>query len=141
MIGYFFIVSRGEFGNEFSKYIRSFRNLFKDKINNTIYSKDVDLLLIEYKIEGEFITYPKKEFRFKSYRLKEKSAAVEVGVRKEFFDWSAGKKKEFIISSTITSIILAEKVFIKKGLDVTGIPDLLHDLQICIEAYRKIEIN
>ena len=141
MVGFFIKVSTGESGDVFRKYVWSFRKLIKENININKYSDDVDLLLIEFTMEGKFVKYPKKDIRFISYRVKEKSAAVAVGVRKEFIEWTDHEKKQFIIASTLDSIELAKNAFIKKGLDIRGIPRLLVDLKECIDKYQNMKIE
>jgi hypothetical protein len=141
MIDYFIKVSTGESGDIFRKYVWSFRKLINEYINITKYSDDVDLLLIEFSMEGKFIEYPKKEIRFRSYRLKEKSAAVTVGVRKEFIEWTDNEKKQFIITSTLNSIELARNALRKKGLDISGFPRLLVDLNDCFDKNTEMKIQ
>ncbi len=141
MLGYFIKASKAESGEVFAKYVWAFRNLFYKKIEITKYSEDLNLLLIEYTVEGKFIDYPKKDFRYISYRVKEKSSAIEVGVKKEFIDWSDKEKKDFIISTTIKSIDIVEHKLIKKGLDVDGFLLLLVDLNDCIEEYKSLKIE
>ena len=139
MIG-FFIKSSREEGEVFSKYVWAFRNLFKSKIDSTLYSNDIDLFLIMYEYESKFVEYPAKDFGNVSHRPKEKSASMVVGVKKEFANLSDSGKKEFVISSTFKALEIFEIKAKKKGLDMSRIPKLILDLTECAEIYRKMNV-
>jgi len=141
MIGYFVQAGDKIVGDSFIQYLWPFRDLFEKKIKITKYSQDLDLIIIAYIIEGEFLRFPQKDIKFKGHNKIEKVMSVEVGVHNNFSELSEDSKREFIVASSIRSVEIVQQVLIRKKLDSERFPELLLDLQLCINQYRSLKIS
>jgi hypothetical protein len=141
MIGYF--VKAGDFRADkaFHPYKSNFNKLLKERIGNKIYGESLKLVLIEYHLEGEFLSVPEEIYHLKSYRKKERSVAVVVYVRKEFNGLSDLEKKNFIINTTLDTIFLVKDSMAHKGITDINFPMLIKDIQECAKEYVNLQIS
>ncbi len=140
MVGYFIFGSADECFKLFGKYINEMSNQKKIVIGEKQYSNEVKLILIQYIVEGRFTPFPKKEYRYLSYRPKENAAAIEVGVSKNFLDFNDEERKNFIITSTMTSLEVTRQKLQKKNIEIDKYDLLLEDLNIAFNRFKNAQV-
>jgi hypothetical protein len=138
MIGYFVMVGDIRVGNVFNPYYVAFNKLVKRNINPKTYGIGLELILIEYHLEGEFLALPEEKYRLKSYRKNERSIAVAVGVSLEFGKMSDIEKRKFIVDTTIVAVRLAQEKMDKLGFVEIDFPQLFADIDKCAIEYMGL---
>jgi hypothetical protein len=73
MIGYFTKAGDPEVEAIFGPYRQSFRRLLKNKLEGRKYGDGLNLILIQYHLEGRFLQTTPQMFKVLSYRKKEQS--------------------------------------------------------------------
>jgi hypothetical protein len=135
MIGYFVKSGDIDIGHLFSPYCFSFSDLIKEKITGKNYSKDLNLILIEYHLEGRFLELPSEKYKVKSYSTKDLAVAVVIGVPNLFSTWSDSEKKFLIVNTTLEAINLVKnKLSKRRNFDLEGMDRLYTD----IKEYSKV---
>ncbi|MGZ3821556.1 MAG: hypothetical protein ACXVB6_13245 [Mucilaginibacter sp.] len=110
--------------------------LIKNKLKGN-YGNDLELLLIQYYVEGRFSSYLPISPKVSNYMKKSKDIAVAIGVPKILFhDRSEFERREFIVDTTIQAIKLVENRLSKRKLDI-DFEELLKDLQTIEKEYLR----
>ena len=139
MIGYYLNSGDQEGSDMFSPYVWSkhgLDTLMEKKLSND-YGKDMDLLLIQYYIEGRFSNYLPVPPKLGNYMKKSKDITVAVGVtRKLFHDRNEFERREFIVDSTLGAIKLVKERLVKKKLDI-NFDKLLQDIKEISQEYLQ----
>ena len=139
MIGYYVSCS-DEVCDMFKPYVwdkHGLDTLLKKKNAGKNYGKDLDLLLIQYYVEGKFSSYIPVEPKPGNYKAKSKDIAVAVGVTREaFHNCNEFERREFIVDSTINAINIVKKRLTKKKLDI-DFDKLVRDVKGIAEDYLK----
>lgn len=122
MVGYFIKGGDEQVSDMFIKYVwqeKGFENYLEELTLNKKYSSELDLLLVQYYVEGKFDTNGPEEPTVSNYSMKEKSISVAMSVRnKDFHNKGERERKEFIVKSTIDAIELAKPKILKKKIEV-----------------------
>lgn len=138
MIGYFVKSGDAEMGKIFNVYRFSYSDFLKEKLAGKKYSEDLELILIEYHLEGKFLSLPDKEIRVKAYRRNEHSVAVVIGVPQEFVSWTEIEKKKFLITTTLEAVIAVKSNLSKKtNFDLQKLAELYTDIKIYSKMFLK----
>jgi hypothetical protein len=120
MIGYYISCSE-EVCDIFKPYVwdkHGLDTLMKNKLAGD-YGNDMELLLIQYYVEGKFSNYLPAQPKLGNYMKKSRDIVVAIGVpRESFHDRNEFERREFIVDSTLNAIKLVKERLIKKKLDV-----------------------
>jgi len=120
--------------NLFSSYLwkeKGLDRLLDEEIGNKRYGIDLELLLIQYYVEGEFDPNGPEHPKVSNYSKKNKDIAVAISVTKSLFhNRDEFARREFIVDSTINAIKLVKDKLIKKKLDI--------DLDLLIADVKEI---
>lgn len=139
MIKYYLNTGDQEGSDMFTPYVwgkKGFGALM-DKSLKKNYGSDLDLLLIQYYVEGKFSSYIPVEPKPGNYKAKDKDIAVAIGVTREIFhNRNEFERREFIVDSTINAINIVKKRLTKKKLDI-DFDKLLKDVQETAKEYLK----
>jgi hypothetical protein len=135
MIGYFVKAGDVRVDKIFHPYISAFNKLVKRIIKSKTYGIGLELILIEYHLEGEFLELPKDKYRLKRYRKNECSIAVVVGVGPEFGQMADIQKRKYIVDTTIFAVRLAQEKMDKLGYAEIDFSRLFADIDICASEY------
>jgi hypothetical protein len=135
MIGYFVKAGDIRVDQLFHPYKAAFNKLVKQHIKPKVYGESLELILIEYHLEGEFLSLPKEKYRLKSYRKNERSIAVVVNVSLGFGQISDQEKRELIVETTIDAIHIVQEKMVKLGFADINFPQLLADVEKCASEY------
>src|SRR5690606_26755774 len=93
--------------------------LIEVKLAKENYGTDLDLLLIQYYVEGKFSSYLPEQPKVGNYLKKNKDIAVAIAVTRDIFhDQNEFERREFIVDSTLNAIELVKAKLIKKKLDI-----------------------
>ena len=141
MIGYFVEAGDPEVSKIFQPYRSSFRNIVQRHIAPNNYGDDLQLILIDYHLEGKFLPFPKQEYRVHSYRRNERSIIVIVGVRRDFGGMSSTENKKFIVDSTFRAVELARDKMRKLSYSKVDFVRLLSDLHVCAQEYFDFDVT
>ena len=126
MIGYFVSVGDAEIDELFSPYLWGEFGLaktIKQELKDKKYGHDLDLLLIEYYVEGKFVPLGSEklkgeDLRVLNYSRKEKAISVAVAVRfPHFHDREQMERKKFLIKTTLAAIDSVREKLEKRGVD------------------------
>ncbi|MCE9644959.1 MAG: hypothetical protein K8S20_03085 [Chloroflexi bacterium] len=122
MIGYFVGAGDIEAGKMFDTYLHGengFANLLKD-LKKTDYGEGLNLLLIEFYIEGNFSTiFDVDKIKTGNYSNKNKDISVKVPVKRtDFHDRTENERRQFIVSTTLKAIELVENRLAKLKLGI-----------------------
>lgn len=135
MIGYFVKSGDTDVHTVFHPYINELREIVGRRISNNIYGEGLELILIEYHLEGQFLPMLEKRVRLLPYRKSEQAIATIVGIPKSFADMPEIEKKKLLTETTIESVELVKSRMIKKGFTKIDFPRLMDDLQKCVNEY------
>lgn len=139
MIGYYINCS-DEVCDMFNPYIweeHGLGTLLKRKVRNTDYGGDLNLLLIQYYVEGKFSSYIPAEPKPGNYMKKNKDISVAIGVTPDVFhNRNEFERREFVVDSTINAINIVKNRLTKKKLDI-DFDKLLVDVQAVAQEYLK----
>ncbi|WP_109672055.1 hypothetical protein [Dyadobacter jejuensis] len=142
MIGYYLSTGDEEVSNMFSPYVwkeNGLDTLMDLKLAKKNYGDDLDLLLIQYYVEGKFSSYLPEEPKVGNYLKKNKDIAVAIAVTRDVFhDRNEFERREFIVNSTLNAIELVRKRLIKKKLDI-DFDSLIRDVKELAYIYLKRE--
>ncbi len=138
MIGYFTRAGNWNVAIGFNPYERVFNNILKRKIEDKDFGIGLDLILIEYTLEGSYLQLPAKPIKVLPYSKKQRALSVVVGVSKEFGNMSDISKRQFIINTTIESVKLVQKKMQRLGFNDIDFKSLLDDIQECAIEYLKL---
>jgi hypothetical protein len=131
MIDYFVKAGDIYVGQFFIPYEKEFINIINKNISGNDYGQGLEILLIEYHLEGQFLQIPEERYKVNSYRRKEQSVSVTVYVPETFKLLSELEKKNFIISTTKDAVILVKEKMAKKENMRINFDKLLSDLEEC----------
>jgi hypothetical protein len=138
MIGYFVKAGDLEVGHIFNPYRFAFSTMLDEKLAGKNYSKDLQLILIEYHLEGKFLAFPGEDYKIKPYREKEHSIGVVIGVPYKFLVWPDIEKKKFIVNTTLRAItIVKDNLSQKENFDLEGITRLYTEVEEYSKAFLK----
>jgi hypothetical protein len=140
MIGYFYKAGDIYVGEAFHKYQKGFGSLLHQYIDSKKYGIGVDLILIEYNLEGKFLKLPDHQYEVNRYRRKEKALSVKVYVPQVFGTWSENEKRSFITNTTVESVRLLEKRYEKSDVIQIDFKRLLLDLEKCAELFFQMQL-
>lgn len=131
MIGFFIKSGDTEIGNLFRQYVwkeLGIDVLIKKNIINN-YSKDLNLLLIMYYVEGKFPVNPPEDGKVNNYSTKEKSISVSISVTKEkFHERTEEERRKFIVESIKLAVKKVNERMSKKKMEFDA-EGLLSDLE------------
>lgn len=140
MIGYYLNAGDQEVSDMFSPYVwgkHGLDTLFKKTLSKKNYGRDLDLLLIQYYVEGEFSSYVPAQPKLGNYMKKSKDIAVALGVTPEkFHKRSEFERREFVVDSTLDAIKRVKARLSKKKLDI-DFDKLIEDVQGVANEYLK----
>lgn len=139
MIGYFTDEGDNEVGAFFNPYLESFNRLLKRNLKDKDYGSGLDLILIQYRLEGKYLKLPPDQYKVLAYRKKERSASVVVGVPLDFRRLSDAAKKRFIIDSTLESAILVRVKMLRLGFKKIDFDSLIHDINETAEEFLGLD--
>ncbi|NTV35879.1 MAG: hypothetical protein HGA53_02905 [Anaerolineaceae bacterium] len=131
MIGYFVKAGDVDAGQHFLPYKNEYSNLINKNISGNDYGQGIEILLIEYHLEGQFLQIPEERYKVNSYRKKEQSISVTVYVPETFKLLSELEKRNFIISTTKDAVLLVKEKMAKKENININFDKLLSDLEKC----------
>ena len=135
MIGFFVKAGDPEVGNHFRLYQKEFRDIVHRNVFVNHYGEGIDLILIQFHLEGRFLQIPDEQYKVNYFRKKEKSASVNVYVPMTFQFVTEREKKEFISKTTTEAVLLIKKRMEKKENIYINFDQLLQDLEKCTEEY------
>ncbi len=138
MIGFFVKAGDIQVSQKFDPYRKKFEGIIEKTINNKKYGEGLDLILIEYHLEGKFLEIPDYQYKVCNFRKKERAISVKVYVPSSFELLSGLEKKEFIIKTTEESVILVKKKMAKSDISNFNFDSLLLDLKQCSVTYMQI---
>jgi len=125
LLGYFLKIGLGgtKIGNIFEKYIWTEDGFirFMEKYNIIEkYGIDLDLILIQYYVEGEKMPGNSPDQpRLSNYSKKNQDIAVAFAVtREKFHDVGEQQRREFIVNTTLQAIDMVEGRLGKRKLDI-----------------------
>lgn len=111
--------------------------LIEVKLAKENYGTDLDLLLIQYYVEGKFSSYLPEQPKVGNYLKKNKDIAVAIAVTRDIFhDQNEFERREFIVDSTLNAIELVKAKLIKKKLDI-DFDRLIKDIKELANVYLK----
>ena len=139
MIGYFTLAGDIYADSPFGAYQQSFANLVKQRIGDRRYGDGLDLILIQYYLEGKYLHQVKKDYRVQGYRKKEKSVAAIVWVARSFGNRPETEKRQFIIDSTLEVIKLVHIKMDRLGYKNIEFDRLTADVRGCADEYINID--
>ena len=124
--------------NLFSSYLwneKGFDFMLHEGIGSKSYGNDLELLLIQYYVEGDFDTNGPEHPKVSNYSKKNKDIAVAISVTKNLFhNRDEFSRREFIVDSTENAISLVKEKLDKKKLDV-NLDLLLADVKEISKKY------
>lgn len=141
MIGFFVLAGDVNVGKTFNLYKEEFNKIVKNFIFGKKYGTGLDILLIEYHLEGKFLKIPEYRYKVNAFRKKESSISVSVYVPTTFEALSDSEKKAFIAHTTLEAIILVRNKMQKSEIIKIDFDSLLHDLKQCSETYIGVSTN
>ena len=108
MIGYFIKSGDASVSKMFTPYVWR-ESGFATQLDRALWGKNygegLDLLLIQYYVEGRFPVFGPSQLKVKNYSAKDKDIAVAIPVkRSEFHEVSETQRRRFIVSSTLNAI-------------------------------------
>lgn len=113
--------------------------LIEDYLANKKYGNDLNLLLIQYYVEGKFSSYLPESPKVGNYSTKNKDIAVAIGVTRDIFhDRNEFERREFIVDSTLKAVELVKARLTKKKLDI-DFDSLIRDVKELSDIYLKRE--
>jgi len=143
LLGYFIKMGVGgdDIDDIFDQYIWSDNgfNYYAEKYNIiTKYGHDLNLLLIQYYVEGdEMPDNSPDQPRLSNYSNKNKDIAVAFAVtREKFHDVGERERREFIVNTTLQAIDMVEGRLGKRKLDI-DFKSLRRDIQKAAKAYLE----
>ncbi len=139
MIGYFVLAGDFNAAEPFDLYERSFAKLVKQRMGNRHYGSDLDLILVQYHVEGKFLPQPTKEYRVGGFRKKEKSIGVVVWVARSFKDKLEAEKRQFIVDTTLEVIRLVRTKMDRLGYKNIDFDTLTADVRKCADEYMVLD--
>lgn len=135
IIGYFISAGDVDVGNLITPYINGFENYFEPILTSKNYGTDLELLLVQYYVEGKFDICAPEKSRILNYSNKNKDIAVAFSVtRNKFHDVSDHKRRLFIVNTTLQAIDMVEKRLGKRKLDI-HFASLRKDVRAAAEDY------
>lgn len=138
MIGYFTRAGNVEVAQAFIPYERAFNKILRRKIEGKDFGDGLDLILIEYTLEGGHLRLPAKPIRVLAYSKKERALSVVVGVSKGFSDLPEVAKRQFIVNTTLESARLVQEKMLRLRFTEIDFKSLLGDIQECAVEYLKL---
>lgn len=138
MIGFFTIIGDSDTGNNFLYYVKEFSKIIKNIISEDYYGQDISLILIEYRLEGKFLKIPNEQYKFVSYRKRERSIGIVINVPLAYQTLSEIMEKEFIIITSTNAVRLARDTMNKKGYSNFDFERLLADLEKCSNTFLSL---
>ena len=100
---------------------------------------DLELLLIQYYVEGKFSRYLPEEPKVGNYSKKNKDIAVAIGVPCHLFHVkNEFERREFIVDSTLSAIVLVKNRLEKKKLDI-NFSALIKDIKELSFEYNHLK--
>jgi hypothetical protein len=140
MIGYYLNAGDEDGSKMFSPYIwdkHGLSTMIKSTLSKTGYGTDMDLLLIQYYVEGKFSSYIPEKPKVGNYLKKNKDISVAIGVTRDVFhDRNEFERREFIVDSTLNAIELVKVRLTKKKLDI-DFDSLIKDVKELADTYLK----
>jgi hypothetical protein len=141
MIRYFVRAGDVRVDKVFDPYKLAFSKILARKLIGKVYGNSLVMLLIEYYLEGEHLRLPVKQFRVLPYSKKEHAITVVVGVSTTFEHMSDYDKKKFLVDTTRTAVNLAKAKLLRLDLQDTDFPQLLTDIESCVQEYLETPIS
>lgn len=138
MIGYSIVAWDFNASTPFTAYEHAFAKLLRQRIGEHKYGDDLDLILVQYWVEGQFAPPVAKQYRVQGYRKKEKSVGVIVWVARSFQDKSEEEKRQFIVDTTLEVIRLVRIKMDRLGYKVIDFDRLTTDVRKCADEYINI---
>lgn len=135
MISYFTRAGDSRVDIAFQPWREGFNQLLKNTVRLKTYGRGLDLILIEYYLEGEFLQLPAKKYKVLPYSKKEHSILVVVAVSKNFAIMDEDSKKRFIIDTTLQSVRLVQSKMKRLGFTKIDFAQLLYDIEQCAKEY------
>jgi|GEM_PF-1410944 len=119
----YYINAGDERGSEmFTPYVwkdSGLGTLIKSGLEEKKYGVDLNLLLIQYYVAGEFSRYLPEEPKVSNYSTKNKDISVAIGVPSTLFhDRNEFERRVFVIDTTLNAIKLVKVKLEKKKLDI-----------------------
>ena len=140
MIGYYISCGDTEVCDVFTPYVGMGKGIgiqIESVMKKENYGNDMELLLIQYYVEGRFSSYLPSQPKLGNYVKKNKDIAVAIGVtRAQFHSRNEFERREFIFDITLNAIKLFNERLIKKKLDI-NFDKLLCDFQNVAKEYLK----
>ncbi|QKJ30358.1 hypothetical protein HQ865_11510 [Mucilaginibacter mali] len=138
MIGYYISCS-DEVCDMFKPYVwgkHGIDTVMKIELSND-YGTDLNLLLIQYYVEGKFSNYLPIEPKLGNYKKDSKDITIAIGVtRKGFHEKEEFERREFVVDSTLLAIKLSKNKLFKKKLNI-DFDKLLNDVKRVADEYLK----
>ena len=123
----------------FSPYVwdkHGLDTLMKKKLAKN-YGNDMELLLIQYYVEGKFSSYMPVQPKLGNYMKKSRDISIAIGVlREKFHNRNEFERREFIVDSTVNAIKMVKDRLRKKKLDV-DFDKLIQDVEQVSKEYLK----
>jgi hypothetical protein len=138
MIGYFTRAGDWRASAAFNSYDLVFGKLLKTRTSKKSFGSGLDLILIQYHLEGEYLELPKDKYKLLPYRKSERSSSVVVGVPKDFASMTNLAKRNFIVETTVESVRLVQKQMLRLGFTEIDFVSLLEDIQECATEYLNL---
>jgi hypothetical protein len=141
MIGIFVLAGDTKVSQIFYPYKKIFSEIIEKSLGDKKYGEGIDLILIEYHLEGKFLPLPEYRYKVNAFRKKERSISVNVYVPIEFEAFSDSEKKEFISQTAIEAVTLVMKKTRKSERFSIDFDALINDLTRCSDIYTRLEPN
>lgn len=145
LIKFFILAGDTQVTNAFHLYQKPYRDIIEKRLVGKKYAESLNMILIEYHLEGKYHLFPEKPIRLLNYTLKSRSIAIVIGVSRDFGSWLEGKKRSFLVSTTTTVVELVKERMDHKGLTDIDFNRLLADLETCSNEYlampKLVEID
>jgi hypothetical protein len=143
MIGYYISCGDTEVCDVFTPYVgmeKGISTQIDAVLKKENYGNDMQLLLIQYYVEGRFSNYLPSQPKLGNYVKKNKDIAVAIGVtREQFHSRNEFERREFIVDSTLSAIKLVKERLLKKKLDI-DFNRLIDDVQEITVEYLKFPV-
>lgn len=139
MIGYFTKSGDTEVSSVFGPYRQTFKRIMKKRLADRKYGTGLDLILIQYHLEGKYLELPTKMYKVKSYSKKERALSVVVGVPQGFKELSDIAKRQFIVDTTLESIGLVQEKMLRLGFTEIDFELLIHDINECAKEFLSLK--
>jgi hypothetical protein len=135
MIGYFVISGDSQINNVFQSYKNIYNDILKNVTSGRFYDDNIDIILIEYHIQGEFLKVESQELKLKPYRKSEKSIAVIVPVNEDFLSMNELQRRCFIANTTLEAVKMTIEYLLRKKIAGDEIKNIINAIELASKYY------